>query len=119
MTAKTTQRRTGQKARRRPPEQQPVREVLYDRVTGRSQEVIILPAAPTPSRLTLTLRTDQRARLDQSARKIARTTGRRVSVAAIIRGALDAIMGADLDLAGCRNEADIRAAVSARLVRRR
>ena len=97
----------------------PVTEVLYNRVTGQSQEVVVRPAAPTPSRLTLTLRADQRSRLDRSARKIARTTGRRVSLAAIIRGALDAIMGADLDLSGCRNEADVKAAVSARLARRR
>ena len=119
MVGKTTKKRSARGGRRRTPEQQPVSEVLYDRVTGRSRDVLIFPAAPTPSRMTVRLRTDQRARLDQAARKIARTTGEAVSVTAIIRGALDALMTADLDLAGCRSEADIKSAVLARHARRR
>jgi len=96
-----------------------MREVLYDRVTGDSWDVTIHPAPPPPSRVTIRLRADQRERLDQAARKMARTTGEPVSVAAVVRGLLDALMSADLDLAGCRNEADVRAAVLSRLARRR
>ena len=101
------------------PQRPPVKEVLYDRVTGRSQDVVILPPPPPPSTMTLRLRTDQRAKLDRASQKIARTTGERMSVAAIIRGALDALLSVDLDLAECRNEADVKAAILARLARRR
>ena len=74
MVAKTIKKRPSRRSdqRVRP---QPVREVLYDRVTGRTQQVEILPTASRPSTVTVRLRTDQRARLDQEARKIARTTG--------------------------------------------
>lgn len=113
-----TQKRSGRKVRQQTSEQPPVREVLYDRVTGTSQEAIIRQPAPLPSRLMLRLRADQREHLDQVARTIEGTTGQKVSVSAIIRGALDAIVDADLDLGECGNEEDIRAAVSARLVSR-
>lgn len=116
MTVKTTQKQSARRTRRTP-QRKPVSEVLYDRVTGRSQEVIILP--PVSSRMTLRLRPDQRARLDQASRKITRTAGETVSTAAIVRGLLDALMSADLDLSGYRSEADIKAAVLARLARGR
>lgn len=119
MVGKSPKKRAAPRARRRTPQKSPVTEVLYDRVTGRTEEATILPAEPPPSRMTIRLRTDQRARLDQVARKLARTAGESVSVAAVVRGVLDALMSVDLDLAGCRNEADIKAAVLARLAHRR
>ena len=97
-----------------------MKEILYERVTGRSQEVVIRPAEPMPAqtRMTIRLRPDQRAWLDDLSSDMARTTGTRVAPAAIIRAVLDGVADARLALSGCRSEADVRAAVVGRLRRR-
>lgn len=117
MAAKSTKRRARTKTKRN----QPVREVLYDRVTGRTEEVVILPAPSAPSsyRMTLRLRLEQRARLDDVSRRIDRATDCTLPPAAIIRGVLDGVLSADVDLAECRSEADISAVLAARLERSR
>ena len=50
--------------------------------------------------------------------RIAGASGATVPVAALIRGVLDAVADARLDLSRCGSEADIKAAVLARLRRR-
>ena len=100
--------------------QAPVIETLYDRVTGRTQEVAVHYAAARPPRcqLCVTLRPDQRATLEELKDTLATRTGAALSAAAIIRGVLDAVAHARLDLTGCHTEADIKATVLARLTRR-
>ncbi len=101
--------------------EKPVREVLYDRVTGRVQEVVILPGtnAPPSHRITLRLRPEQRARLDEVSRQIDRATDCTLPAAAIIRGVLDGVLNADVSLSECRSEADISSAIVARLAKPR
>ena len=99
----------------------PRREVLYDRVTGRVQEVVILPgtSAPPSHRITLRLRPEQPARLDEVSRQIDRATDCTLPAAAIIRGVLDGVLNADVSLSECRSEADISSAIVARLAKPR
>ncbi len=110
----------GRKRRRRKPRQEPVLETLYDRVTGQTQEVAIHHAAARPVRcqLTVALRPDQRATLEELKDTIASTTGATLPAAAFIRGILDAVADARLKLTGCQTEADVKATVLARLTRR-
>ncbi len=90
-------------------------ETLYDRVTGRTQEVEIhyAPVRPARCQLTVTLRPDQRAALEVLRDTIARRTRATLPAAAIIRGALDAVLDARLNLTGCQTEADVKATVLA------
>ena len=98
-------------------QRQPVKEILYERVTGRSREAVILPGKPTPSpvRMTLRLRPDQRERLESWSSSIYRVTGAKVSASVIVRGPLDAVADAKVELSGCRSQSDVRAALRARL----
>ena len=95
-------------------------ETLYDRVTGRTVEVVIHPPEVQPALVpvTVNLRKDQRRRLAALKSEISRTGGVTMPAAAVIRGVLDAVAAADLNLGQCRTEADIKAAVLARLTRR-
>ena len=94
-----------------------VTEILYDRVTGRSQEVTILPLARTGARrrITFTLHANQRTRLEELREQIRRKTGAKVSSSMIVRGVLDALADVKLDLSDCMSEADVRAVVQHRL----
>ena len=92
-------------------------EILYDRVTGRSQEVTIGPPDRTDDRrrMTFSLHTNQRVRLQELCEQIRRNTGARVSSSMIVRGVLDALADANLDFSNCRSEADIQAVVRSHL----
>lgn len=94
-----------------------VTEVLYDRVTGHSQEVTILPPGRTHDRrrMTFSLHANQRSRLEEWCAQIRRNTAARVSSSMIVRGVLDALAEAKLDFSGCKSEAEIRAVVQHRL----
>ena len=76
------------------------------------------PAAPDYIKTTLILRPEQRTRLDQLGVAIRAATRATVSTAAIIRGLLDAVDEAQIDLTHCRTEADVKAIVLARLASR-
>jgi hypothetical protein len=92
---------------------EPVREVLYDRVTGRSREVVILPGKDpeghTP--ITVDVSHDQLSLLRELSAEIDRNTRCAVPVAGIVRAMLAAVLGARPQLGGCRSEADITAMV--------
>ena len=92
-------------------------EVVYDRVTGRSEEVLIrsTPVGAPVSRMTLRLRSEQRQWLDDVSAEIAQTTGMSMSRAAIVRTVLDAITASGLRLGRCRSEAEIKGAILKRL----
>ena len=76
----------------------------------------VVRAAPDYIKTTLILRPDQRTRLDQLGVAIRASTRATVSTAAIIRGLLDAVDEAKIDLTQCRTEADVKAIVLAQLV---
>ena len=92
-------------------------EILYDRVTGRSQEVTILPPERTDDRrrMTFSLHANQRARLEELCAQIRQNAGARVSSSMIVRGVLDTLADANLDFSESKSEADIRAVVQRRL----
>lgn len=94
-----------------------VTEILYNRVTGKSQKVTVLPShrAADPRRMTFSVHVHQRDRLRDLCSEIHRKTGARVSSSMIIRGMLDALANAKLELSDCRSEADVRTVVESRL----
>ena len=78
----------------------------------RQESAPVAPSANPPYiKTTMILRPDQRTRIDQLGVSIRAGTGATVSTAAIIRGLLDAINEASIDLTHCRSEADIKAVV--------
>ena len=80
-----------------------VTQVLYNRVTGQSREVTILPPGRTDvgRRMTFSLHANQRAQLEALCAQIRRKTGAKVSSSMVVRGVLDALADTKLDLSGC------------------
>ena len=118
MANKTTGRRAAPaKPARSRRQRAAVTEILYDRVTGKSQKVTLLPPAQASDyrRMTVSVHDHQRDRLRELCAQIHRRTGARVSSSMIIRGMLDALAHAKLELSDCRSEADVRTAVKSRL----
>ena len=118
MANKSTGRRAAPAKPARPRRQRAaVTEILYDRVTGKSQEVTLLPFARAADhrRMTFSVHVHQRDRLRELCAQIHRKTGARVSSSMIIRGMLDALVHAKLELSDCRSEADVRTVVERRL----
>ena len=117
MARKTTgKRKAPAKPARSRRQRSAVTEFLYDRVTGKSQEVTLVSApAAVYRKMTVRLHEHQRDRLLELRERIHGRTGTRVSSSMIIRGMLDALAHAKLELADCRSEADVRTVVARRL----
>ena len=111
---------TSRKTAVKSPARRGQKEILYDRITGRSEEVTV--RSPTARhdrhRTTFTLHHSQRVRLDELCARIRQQTGAKVSPSMVVRGMLDGLSQGSLDLTECMSEADVRNAVRRRLASR-
>ena len=87
---------------------QPVHEVLYERVTGESEEVVVHPGrAASHVEVSTPLPVDVHARLQAMSAAITRSTGCHVPVSTITRAMVEVMLVTDPDLDACRSEADV------------